>query len=259
MDSKRAIELINKQIKQIESLKQKGIYSNDFKKWKRDTEVIIEKIFGSTTRHLSDLQEIRYSLSISTSGTTQADHHNAYVRGINSVNATLVSIVGEIEEFGLDNNKLLLPDAISTIENIFNKFHKIVRQLKRRYSNRETLEIKDEYDVQDLLHSILHLYFDDIRNEEWNPSYAGGSSRSDFLLKQEGIVIEVKKTRETLKTRQLGEQLIVDIKKYETHPDCKTLYCFVYDPEGYISNPRGIENDLNDSNNEINVIVKIVP
>ena len=56
-------------------------------------------------------------------------------------------------------------------------------------------EIKDEYDVQDLLNALLRLNFDDVRPEEYTPSYAGSSTRVDFLLKKEKIVIEVKKTR----------------------------------------------------------------
>lgn len=106
---------------------------------------------------------------------------------------------------------------------------------------------------------MLKIYFDDVRTEEWNPSYAGGSTRSDFLLKEEKIVIEVKKTRSGLKSKQLGEQLIIDIAKYKSHPDCKVLYCFVYDPEGYISNPKGIENDLNSDSKDMKVKVKIIP
>ncbi len=59
-------------------------------------------------------------------------------------------------------------------------FHLVANQLKTRHSNRESLVISDEYDVQDLLHALLHIYFDDIRPEEWTPNYAGGSSRVDF-------------------------------------------------------------------------------
>ena len=66
----------------------------------------------------------------------------------------------------------------------------------------------------------------------------------DFLLKKEEIVIEVKKTRSGLTSNKIGEQLIIDIEKYKEHPDCKTLVCFVYDPEGRIANPRGVEADL---------------
>lgn len=152
------------------------------------------------------------------------------------------------------NNK---PDSIFLINRICERFHLVAKQLRQRYNERETLDIKDEYDVQNLLHSLLVIFFDDIRPEEWNPSYAGSSKRSDFLIKNEDLIIEVKKTRKNLRAKELGEQLIIDIANYKNHPNCKTLYCFVYDPEGYIANPIGIENDLN-SNEKIKVIVKVI-
>ena len=51
------------------------------------------------------------------------------------------------------------------------------------------------------------MYFDDIRREEYTPSYAGGSARMDFLLKSHDIVIEVKKTRKELRDKDIGKQL----------------------------------------------------
>jgi len=150
-------------------------------------------------------------------------------------------------------------DATFLIGLLCDKFHLIAKQIRQRYNERPTLDINDEYDVQDLLHALLKIYFEDIRSEEWIPSYAGSSTRCDFLLKSEQVIIEVKKTRATLKSKQLGEQLIIDIAHYKKHPDCKTLYCFVYDPEGYISNPKGIQNDLTSKEKEFNVIVNIIP
>ncbi|WP_184137542.1 hypothetical protein [Deinococcus humi] len=34
------------------------------------------------------------------------------------------------------------------------------------------------------------------------------------------------------------------MERYRSHPKCDQLVCFVYDPEGRIANPRGLENDL---------------
>lgn len=154
-----------------------------------------------------------------------------------------------------------LPTAFSNpllaIERLISRFHIVARQLRHRHSNRPTLDINDEYDVQDLFHALLLIYFDDIRPEEWTPSYAGGSSRMDFLLKAEGIVVEVKKTRSGLGAKEIGEQLSVDIVKYRFHPDCRFLICFVYDPEERILNPRGIEEDLSKPVGDINVRVYI--
>lgn len=145
------------------------------------------------------------------------------------------------------------------IEVIANRFHSVVMQLRQRHDKRKTLDVNDEYDVQDIFHSLLMLYFNDIRTEEWVPTYAGGASRSDFLLPEINTVIEIKKTRESMSTKQLGDQLIVDIAKYKKHPQCSRLICFVYDPEGRIKNPRGIENDLSDCDSDIEVRSIIVP
>jgi hypothetical protein len=150
--------------------------------------------------------------------------------------------------------------ALFEINRICKKFSNISRQLQARYADRDTICINDEYDVQDLFHALLKLFFTDIRSEEWTPSYAGSSSRMDFLLKNEKIVIEIKKTRPTLKDKDLGEQLLIDIARYEQHPDCKILICFVYDPERRIGNPIAIMNDLNQKSTEkMHVIVIIEP
>lgn len=150
-------------------------------------------------------------------------------------------------------------DDIWKIEQLLKRFHAVARQLKRRHNGRETLIITDEYDVQDLLHALLKTIFDDVRPEENSPSYAGASSRIDFLLKRERIVVEVKMASSSLKDKVIGEQLIIDMKRYQTHPDCKTLVCFVYDPEGFVKNPIALENDLSGKQDNINVHVFVVP
>lgn len=150
-------------------------------------------------------------------------------------------------------------DGFKLLEHICSRFHLVAKQLRTRHADRESLYVNDEYDVQDLLHALLRVHFDDIRPEEWTPSYAGASSRVDFLLKEEQIIVEVKKTRATLKAKDVGEQLIIDIQRYRVHPDCKKLICFVYDPEGWVANPRGLEKDLSRNEAELEVKVLIVP
>jgi len=135
-------------------------------------------------------------------------------------------------------------NAFEQLERLLKRFHIVAKQLKHRHDDRETLIIEDEYDVQDFVHSLLRINFEDVRPEEYTPSYAGSSSKLDFLLKKEGVVIEVKMASKKLRDKLVGEQLIIDIKKYQKHPDCKTLYCFVYDPSSFIKNPVALENDL---------------
>lgn len=153
----------------------------------------------------------------------------------------------------LDSNPFLC------VENMCQKFPLVARQLRQRHGGRQTIEIKDEYDVQDLFHSLLKLHFDDIRAEECTPSYAGSASRVDFLLKKEKLVIEIKKTRNNLGAKEIGNELTIDIARYHAHPDCETLVCFVYDPDGRINNPIGVESDLEAMPSNIKIKVIIVP
>lgn len=150
-------------------------------------------------------------------------------------------------------------DPSHVIKQLFDRFHTGALQLKRRYGGRETLRVEDEYDVQDLLHTFLKLHFDDVRAEEYTPSYAGGSSRIDFIIPDHGIAIEVKKTRDTLKDKKIGDELIIDIGRYSSHPSVTSLYCLVYDPDAHIVNPRGLEADLSKLAASLTVWVKIIP
>jgi hypothetical protein len=78
-----------------------------------------------------------------------------------------------------------------------------------------------------------------------------------MLITVLGIVIEVKKTRETMTAKALGEELLIDREKYRVHPDCKQIYCFVYDPEGMLGNPVGIKHDLEEGHeNYIKVFIR---
>lgn len=129
-----------------------------------------------------------------------------------------------------------------TLEKICTNFHRCARSILNRHGNRKTLEINDEYDVQDLLQGILRLFIDDVRPEDYVPSYAGGNSRTDFYLPQYETYIETKMTREGLRDKEVGEQLAIDIARYGDR--CQTLVCFIYDKGSLLSNPYGLISDL---------------
>jgi len=153
-----------------------------------------------------------------------------------------------------------LETSLSRVRRICERFHIFVKQLRQRHDGRPGFDVDDEYDVQDLLHALVKIQFDDIRPEEWTPSYAGGSARMDFLLKAEKIVVEAKKTRKNHREKQIGEELLIDIAKYAQHADCRSLVCFIYDPEGFISNPTGFRADLEkQSTAQFRIVVIINP
>lgn len=151
-------------------------------------------------------------------------------------------------------------NVIELLEKIFKNFHRCYRQLLIRHTQRDTLKITDEYDVQDLLHAILKLHFDDVRPESCTSTYAGSNSRIDFILNEYDIAIEIKKTRPNLKDKEIGAELLIDIARYQqSNSKIKLLICFVYDPDGLIINPIGLESDLNSAPSNISIKTIICP
>ncbi|UUY01790.1 hypothetical protein LRS13_13760 [Svornostia abyssi] len=147
-------------------------------------------------------------------------------------------------------------ENLALIERICRGFPALSHAVAHRHASRPALLIGDEYDVQDLLGGILRMLFQDVREEDPAPTRAGGSSRVDFLLKREQVVVEVKMTRAGLKDRQVGDQLIQDVERYRAHPECGALVAFVYDPDRHIVNARGLEDDL--AGERSGLIVRVV-
>ena len=150
-------------------------------------------------------------------------------------------------------------DSVQLISTLCRRFHYFARQIQHRHDHRSTIEFKDEYDVQDAMHSILSLHFVDVRPEEWTPSYGGKSTRMDFLLKREKVVVEVKMTRKGLDQKGVIIQLTEDKERYRVHQDCLALVCFVYDPTGACENPAALESDLSVNDGDFRVSVVVAP
>ncbi len=132
---------------------------------------------------------------------------------------------------------------LNLLRKICSRFHGVARQLRLRNEYRTTLEIEDELDVQDLFYALLRVEFDEIGTEEWPPSHSGGHVRTALLLDNKRIAVIVKKTRAGLTAREIVDQLRTDAAYSSTRDGCTTLFCFVYDPEGRIGNPRSLELD----------------
>ncbi|MDF0644863.1 MAG: hypothetical protein P0111_12605 [Nitrospira sp.] len=151
------------------------------------------------------------------------------------------------------------PDPAETVKSLCTRFHTIARQLRLRGEYRPTLNVEDELDAQDLLHAVLRVSFDDIETSEWAPGYANGTPRAMFLLNDGRLAVIVKKTKSGLNSRDLTEQLRADIEHCRTLKRCSTLLYFVYDPEGRIGNPRGLESDLISISDQLTVDVYVAP
>lgn len=240
----------------------KGWYSYtsnlDRNNWRYAT-ISVEKSVrsGYTTEAITGTFDIAVDKGVKVSMNKTSFH----VYGLQDLHDSIIAELGQLPWLESSEKKKQYPseNAILSLERVLKRFHVVTRILKNRHNDRKTIVIEDEYDVQDLLHALLRTVFDDVRPEECTPSYAGSTSRIDFLLKSEQIAVEAKMASQTLRDKKVGEQLIIDIKRYQTHPYCKHLVCLVYDPDNRIKNPIALENDLTGKHDKIHVKIFVVP
>jgi hypothetical protein len=130
------------------------------------------------------------------------------------------------------------------LEVLVKGLRRAMHPLTHRRKGMTVLTFGSEYDIQDLLHAQMRPWISDIRPEEYTPSYAGSSTRMDFLLPAHELVIETKIVRDRAHAKRMGDELIIDIEHYRKHPACKRLWCVVYDPDQLLTNAPGLQRDL---------------
>jgi hypothetical protein len=242
----------------IETAKAKGwtvkLASKDDKKWKYASVAVNRWTTGSTVNAVLDIT-IDNGVKVAVQNESPFNPST----GLKDLHQSIMDDIVQLPWLAQPKESKVDITIIEKVENILKKFQRVSMQIQHRHNNRETLKISDEYDVQDLLHALLWIEFDDIRPEEYSPSYAGGASRIDFLIKKEKILLEVKMTNKNLQDKQVGEQLIIDVERYKKHPDCETLICFVYDPGSFLKNPVGLITDLSRQQENLRVKVVVVP
>jgi hypothetical protein len=107
----KAIDKLKASIITANELKAVRRFSPEFEKWKRNTEVAIEHIFGNSGRHIEDFSKIRYSLGAYSSSTPDSRFQEAYIKGIDIAINILQSMIDEINEYHKDD-----PDVTTLIK-----------------------------------------------------------------------------------------------------------------------------------------------
>lgn len=268
MDKEKVKKLLNIQLEQIEQLKKEfpsehpspsdNIFSTNFKEWMYKTQSLIDRIFGNDFEHSQSFSHIIYYSLERTRNKLVYVSKRQYISGLEYAEVVLKGCIFDIEHFEISNNRITSTPKLN-LELIFSRFDIVAKQLSIRGNNKPIIEINDEYDVQYLLHAILKLHFDDIRPEEPTQSLGGKSARIDFVIKDEKCAIEVKFAKKNHENKKIGDELAIDIQRYQKNPDCKRLIFFIYDPEKVIQNPVGFEKDYTNNNGLLKIITYVNP
>jgi hypothetical protein len=135
------------------------------------------------------------------------------------------------------------PDAdVALVERLCRRLPNAARILaNRQRRNKAPYVVEDEYDVQDLLHSILRAYLKYSVQEDPLPKVAGTkSSRADVSIEELGILIEVKFVRGPDDQKAIFDDFSQDLVLYTAWKPLKTLFYLIYNA-GDLRDPEAIE------------------
>lgn len=167
------------------------------------------------------------------------------------------------EDF-IDNSLDVRFKNLSSVEltkQVLVNFPESIKKIKERRKGKSIFEIKDEYDVQDILYVMFKGVFPKLKEEDPVPKHGSNSTRIDLILREQKILIEVKMIKESdADETKFIKQLKEDIQSYHTSQWIEHLICFIYDPfdktkdKNNFYDLNGIQS-INGKSFEIEVIV----
>ncbi len=135
-------------------------------------------------------------------------------------------------------------EALPRLEALLRRLPRVARQLRSRHADRPPFRLVDDYDLEDLLRALLALEFEVVRSESRTPTYAAGV-RTDWRLPPvdsgPALVLTAKRITAALTERELARQLEEDVGYYARRGADGVLVIYLYDPEGLLPDPAGLE------------------
>jgi hypothetical protein len=206
-------------------------------------------VAGTIVRSSDQVEEIR----IAHTGQAQqvyADRHNAEMRaqhiGDGVTDRRMLPIWQGKDytfEFLFSGTSDPTPDAdAALVERLCRRIAFSARILSNRQrKGKFSYVVEDEYDVQDLLHSVLRAYLKYSVQEEPLQKVAGTrAGRADMSIEDLGVLIEVKYVRGPDDQRKIFDDFSQDLLLYAAWSPLKTLLFIIYNSSD-LRDPESLE------------------
>ena len=206
-------------------------------------------VAGTIVRSSDQVEEIR----IAHTGQAQqvyADRHNAEMRsqhiGDGVTDRRMLPIWQGKDytfEFLFSGTSDPTPDAdAALVERLCRRIAFSARILSNRQRKiKVSYVVEDEYDVQDLLHSVLRAYLKYSVQEEPLQKVAGTrAGRADMSIEDLGVLIEVKYVRGPDDQRKIFDDFSQDLVLYAAWSPLKTLLFIIYNSSD-LRDPESLE------------------
>jgi len=165
-----------------------------------------------------------------------------YKNSLYSCIAQLKAYREEIQKFW---DTKLAPDVSCDVSLII-RLCKRIRNAARILENRKQKDktpylIKDEYDVQDLLHALIRGYMKySVQENTLEKSAGTRASRPDISIEDLGVLIEVKYVRSPKDQKRIVNEFSQDLVLYAKWKPLKTLVLVIYNSDT-LRDPEALE------------------
>jgi len=99
MEKQKIIEKLKERIESLRTLPAIAAKDATFKKWRRDTDVALEHLFGKDTRHIRDFRGVSFTPGSYNMKNPEPAFARAFVDGKASAEALLQSMIDEVQEY----------------------------------------------------------------------------------------------------------------------------------------------------------------
>ncbi len=188
------------------------------------------------------------------------DMHPYRVRNLRIIESLTLAALGKVRT-DIIVSANILPD-IHLVINILDRFPDIVSRWKYRRKNKENFEIVDEYDIQDIVYTMLKGSFPTLQYENPNQKSGITSSISDFTIDELRLFIETKYINDKEDGKRIQEECKKDLVSYSKQESCNTIIFFIYDPNHCIDNRdafrESLGNKFSDGKNSVEITTIII-
>lgn len=159
----------------------------------------------------------------------QEDYRDGLKRTLTELDSVVEQLQLKLQHAGV--TKMTTSAEIQLVLQLCGRLNHSAKVLNRRRANKQPFEIKDEYDVQDLLQAVLRAYFKYSVSEDPISKLAGASSRADFAIQELGVIIEAKYVHSPNEQDRITKQFAEDCQSYSQSPFLEHFIYLVYGAE----------------------------
>ncbi|MET1250344.1 hypothetical protein ABWW58_16310 [Sporolactobacillus sp. STCC-11] len=251
------IESLNKFLEKIDRPNSNiSTITEEYQSWREQVTEVLESLFEDKSIAKRFTLKSKYVINVF----SEQESRNNFKKVLLEVQRFLVSIAQKAQDESNQSDEINIRTACVILRRMLQHFDQHMQTLYHdpvhgkgtiQQDILNEIQIGNEYDLQRILFSLIKPVFPTARCEV--PNDVGyGSIRFDIILNDYDLAIETKCSRDSMKERELTEEIGADITNYPI----SHLFVFIYDKDRVIKNKDAFVKNYTKNKNEAGKIVE---